>query len=270
VAVLWALPFVVLLLTSLRSPVAVATSGFWTGGYDGGSYGEAFGDGSFAEALMATGERAVVVAILVLLVAVPAAYGLTQARLPYRAGRVVVGVATALAVLPPQVLARPLGQALDRLVGGVVALSVVYAAMVLPLAVLILRNAFASVRHPVVVRPLAEGRSAMFQVVGESGPAMVAVAVLAFVLAWNDLVIGLFLNWPAADQVPLILLQQAREFITSAGAMAAQGVVATAVPVALVLVTGRWLVRGLTQGVRVSERTGERAVQRRRPAREAR
>ena len=140
------------------------------------------------------------------------------------------------------------GLVLDRLGGGITVLSAVYAAMVLPLAVLILRNAFAAVRHSVVVRPLAEGRSALFQVVVESGPAIVAVAVLAFVLAWNDLVLGLFLNWPAANQVPLILLQQAREFITSDGVLAGQGVIAPAVPVALVLATGGWLVRGLTQG----------------------
>jgi alpha-glucoside transport system permease protein len=158
-------------------------------------------------------------------------------------------VATTLAVLPPQVLARPLGDALGGWIGNLTVLGAVYAAMVLPLAVLILRNAFASVPHPVIAR-VAPGRSALPRMMVESGPAIVAVAVLAFVLAWNDLVIGLLLNWPTADQVPLILLQQARQFITSAGQLAAQGAVATAVPAALVLLTGPWLVRGLTLGVR--------------------
>jgi alpha-glucoside transport system permease protein len=102
----------------------------------------------------------------------------------------------------------------------------------------------------VVLRPLAEGRSAMFQMTVESGPAVVAVAVLAFVLAWNDLVVGLLLNWPAADQAPLVMLQQARQFSTSAGGLAAQAVVVTAVPVLLLFATGKRLIRGLTQGVR--------------------
>ena len=102
----------------------------------------------------------------------------------------------------------------------------------------------------VVLRPLAEGRSAMMRMTIESGPSVVAVAVLAFVLTWNDLVVGLLLNWPAADQAPLIVLQQARQFATSAGGLTAQAVVLTAVPVLLLSATGRWLIRGLTQGVR--------------------
>jgi alpha-glucoside transport system permease protein len=246
---LWLVPFAILVLTSLRTPVAAATSGFWTGGYGTGSYRDAFGDGSFAAALAHTFRQAIIVVTIVLLAAVPAAYALTHSRLPYRAGRVIVGVATTLAVLPPQVLARPLGEALGGGIGNLAVLGAVYAAMVLPLAVLILRNAFASVPHPVIAR-VAPGRSALPRMMVESGPAIVAVSVLAFVLAWNDLVIGLLLNWPTADQVPLILLQQARQFITSAGQLAAQGTVATAVPAALVLLTGPWLVRGLTLGVR--------------------
>ncbi|MFC4588462.1 ABC transporter permease subunit [Sphaerisporangium corydalis] len=250
VAVVWAVPFAVLLLTSLRDPVAAATSGWWAGGYGPGSYGEAFDGGAFAAALGATAQRGVLVAVLVVLPAVPAAYALTPDQLPPRTRRVVAAVAVVLAVLPPQVLAVPLGDVLGAWLGGTVILSFVHAALVLPLGVLLLRNAFMSVPRPVVLRPLAQGRSALFQMTVESGPAVVTVAVLAFVTTWNDLVMGLLLNWPAADQAPLVLLQQAREFTTSAGVLAAQAVVLTAVPVLLLLATGRWLVQGLTRGVR--------------------
>ncbi|WP_371785457.1 carbohydrate ABC transporter permease [Streptosporangium subroseum] len=249
-AVIWAFPFVTLLLTSLRSPEEAATSGWWTGGYGLGSYGEAFANGSFAGALGATAQRGLLVAVVVLLVAVPAAYALTPEQLSRRARRIVAAVAVVLAVLPPQVLAVPLGKVMGLWLGGTVVLSFVHAALVLPLGVLLLRNAFMSVPRPVVLRPLAEGRSAMFQMTVESGPAVVAVAVLAFVLAWNDLVVGLLLNWPAADQAPLVMLQQARQFATSAGGLAAQAVVVTAVPVLLLFAAGKWLIRGLTQGVR--------------------
>ncbi|WP_405151276.1 ABC transporter permease subunit [Sphaerisporangium sp. NBC_01403] len=250
VTVVWAFPFVTLLLTSWRSPDAAATSGWWTGGYGPGSYGEAFADGAFADALGASAQRALLVSVLVVLLAVPAAYALTPGQLPRRTRRGVAAVAVVLAVLPPQVLAVPLGTALGTWLGSTVILSLVHAALVLPLGVLLLRTAFMSVPRPVVLRPLAQGRSAMFQMTAESGPAVVTVAVLAFVLAWNDLVMGLLLSWPAADQAPLVLLQQARQFATSAGALAAQGVVLTAVPVLLLAATGRWLVKGLTQGVR--------------------
>ncbi|MGW4425221.1 hypothetical protein [Streptosporangium sp. NPDC004631] len=251
VTALWAFPFVVLVLTSLRSPEEAATSGWWTGGYVlGGSYGEAFDDGSFSSALWATAQRGLLVSAVTTLVAVPAAYALTHERLPRRTRRIVTAVTVLLAVLPPQVLAKPLGEMLAGRLGGTVILSFVHVALALPLGVLLLRNAFMSVPRPVVLRPLAEGRSAMFQMMAESGPAVATVAVLAFVLAWNDLVIGLLLNWPAANQAPLIMLQQSRQFVTSAGALAAQGVVMTAVPALLLLATGRSLIQGLTQGVR--------------------
>ncbi|GGK85354.1 hypothetical protein Sme01_30060 [Sphaerisporangium melleum] len=250
IALIWALPFAVLLLTSLRSPEAVATSGWWTGGYGLGSFREAFEGGVFAGALGATAERAVLVAALVVLFAVPAAYALTPGRLPARAQRIAAAVAVLLAVLPPQVAAMPLAEMLGALVGVTVVLAVIQAALVLPLGVLLLRGAFIAVPRPVVLRPLAEGRSAIARMTVESGPAVLAVAVLAFVLAWNDLVAGLLLNWPAADQAPLVVLQQTRHFSTSAGAFAAQEVVLTVVPVVLALATGRVLARGLTRGVR--------------------
>jgi alpha-glucoside transport system permease protein len=250
VAVMWAFPFFVLLLTSLRSPIEAATSGWWTGGYALESYGEAFADSSFVGALGATAQRGLLVAVVVVLVAVPAAYALTHERLARRTRRIVTAGAVVLAVLPPQVLAVPLGKALGAWLGGIVILSFVHAALVLPLGVLLLRNAFVSVPRPVMLRPLAEGRSAMFQMTAESGPAVAAVAVLAFVLTWNDLVLGLLLSWPAADQAPLVLLQEARHFTTSAGGLATRAIVMTAVPVLLLLATGKWLVRGLTLGVR--------------------
>ncbi|MFC6082232.1 hypothetical protein [Sphaerisporangium aureirubrum] len=249
VALVWLLPFAVLLLTSLHDPVDAARSGPRAGSYGFASYAEALSDGSFFDAMTPTATRSLLVAVLVVFLAVPAAYGLTYAGMRRRAGAVVVALAAALATIPPQAIAVPLGQVTDRLVGGPVTLSLVHTALILPLAVLLLRNAFLSVPRPVVNRPLAQGRSAFRWVVEARFPAVVTVAVLSAVFTWNDLIVSLLLNWPAADQVPLVIWQQAREFATSAGPLAAESLMAGAVPAALVLATGRWLAEGLTQGV---------------------
>ncbi|MEO3809691.1 ABC transporter permease subunit [Sphaerisporangium sp. B11E5] len=249
VAAVWLTPIAVLLLTSLRDPVGAARSGVRAAGHGFASYAEALRDGSFLDALTPTATRSLLVAVLVVLLAVPAAYGLTYAGMRRRAGALVVALAAALATIPPQAVAVPLGRVTDRLVGGPVTLSLVHTALVLPLAVLLLRNAFLSVPRPVVDRPLAQGHSAFRWVVEARLPAVVTVAVLAAVFTWNDLIVSLLLNWPAADQVPLVIWQQAREFATSAGPLAAESVMAGAVPVVLVLATGRWLTQGLTQGV---------------------
>ncbi|MEU6718834.1 ABC transporter permease subunit [Nonomuraea sp. NPDC046802] len=248
ISVVWVLPFAVLVLTSLRDPTAAALSGWWSGGpWTLGSYAQVLTDGGFTGAFATTLLRAVVVVGLVLLAAVPAAYVLAHERLmPRRAWRPALLVAVALAALPPQAFAVPLQRWLSPVIGTAPALTIVHAALVIPLAVLVLHNAFLRVPAPM----LARDRWELVHVVREARPAVVLAAVLAFVLVWNDMIVGLLLNWPAGDHLPLILLEESRHFMSAAATLAAQSVIATAVPVIMVLATRRRLYQGLTQGVR--------------------
>ncbi|MFB9472471.1 ABC transporter permease subunit [Nonomuraea salmonea] len=247
VSVLWLLPFAALLITSLRDPVAAARSGWWNGEpWTLGSYAEALSDSAFTGALGTTFLRAVTVVCVVLLAAVPAAYVLAHEHLlPRRTWRPVLLVSVALAVLPPQAFAVPLQQTLSPL-GTAPALTIVHAALVLPLAVLVLHNAFVRVPAPM----LARDRWELVHFVREARPSVVLAGVLTFVLVWNDAIVGLLLNWPSGDHLPLILLEQARHFMSAASPLAAQAVLATAVPVLVLAVTARLLYRGLTRGVR--------------------
>ena len=113
-------------------------------------------------------------------------------------------------------------------------------------------TALASVRREVVRarRYDAEPGSPLFAVVRECLPALVTVAVLEFVLVWNDYVVGILLGGPESGQVTFVLAEQARQFVTSESVMAAGAVVATAIPLGLVIATGDLLVRGFTSGVR--------------------
>ncbi|MFG1696774.1 ABC transporter permease subunit [Nonomuraea sp. NPDC049309] len=247
VSVLWLLPFAALLITSLRDPVAAAQTGWWNGEpWTLGSYTEALTDSAFTGALGTTFVRAVTVVAVVLLAAVPAAYVLAHEHLlPRRTWQMVLLVAVALAVLPPQAFAVPLQQVLSP-IGTVPVLTVVHAALVLPLAVVVLHNAFVRVPAPM----LARDRWELFHYVREARPAVVLAGVVVFVLVWNDAVVGLLLNWPSGDHLPLILLEQARHFMSAVSPLAAQAVLATVVPVLVVAVTARLLYQGLTRGVR--------------------
>lgn len=249
VAAVWLTPIAALLLASFHAPVDVARSGLLNGDYGLESYQEALSDGSLLAAMVPTATRAVLVAVLVVLTAVPAAYGLTHAGMRRRTAGAFVAFAAVFATIPPQAIAVPLGRTTAGLAGGPVTLSLIHAALVLPLAVLLLRGAFASVPRSVVDRPLAQGESAFRRVVEARLPAVLTVAVLAAVSTWNDLVVSLLLSWPSADQVPLVVWQQSRYFATSAGPLAAESVLAGVVPVALVLANGRLLAEGLTTGV---------------------
>ncbi|WP_406673645.1 ABC transporter permease subunit [Nonomuraea sp. N2-4H] len=247
VSVLWLLPFAALLITSLRDPVAAAQTGWWNGEpWTFGSYTEALTDSAFISALATTFLRAVTVVAVVLLAAVPAAYVLAHEHLlPRRTWQMVLLVAVALAALPPQAFAVPLQQVLSP-IGTAPALIIVHAALVLPLAVLVLHNAFVRVSAPMLVR----GRRELFHYVREARPAVVLAGAVVFVLVWNDAVVGLLLNWPSGDHLPLILLEQARHFMSAASPLAAQAVLAMVVPVLVVALTARLLYQGLTGGVR--------------------
>lgn len=250
----WLLPLIVLVLASVHESAAAATGGWWSGGWGFGSYGAAFADGQLLPALGSTVARALSASTLLLVLAVPAAYGLACGGLPHAAVRALVAVLAVLAVLPPQAMAVPLGYGLDKLqlLGAAAPLIGVHVGFGLPLAILLLRGAFASVPLSLVrARQLDPVRgSALLTVVARCWPALLAVAVLEFVLVWNDLLIGLLFGGTEAGQATLVLFEQTREFATSTGSLAAGAVLITVVPLLLVLATGKWLVRGLTEGVR--------------------
>ncbi|GAA0342824.1 hypothetical protein NE235_01275 [Actinoallomurus spadix] len=248
----WLVPPAVVLLTSLHTPEAAASGGWWSGGFGFGSYRDAFASGELLDALSNTAVRSVGAALLLVVIAVPAAYALARGGLSRRTGRILIAVTTVVAVVPPQTVIVELGRVFDdlRLLGAPTALTLVHTALAVPLAVLLLRAAFVSARpDPDRVR-LLDPDSVLFAVARESWPAVLTVAVLEFVLVWNDFVVGFLLGGPEAGQVTFVLYDQTREFTTSSGVLAAGAVVSTVIPLTLVLGTGKWLVQGFTQGVR--------------------
>lgn len=254
VAVVWTAPLSIMLLTSLHTQRAAATAGWWSGGWGWGSYQAAFGNGQLLPTLGGTALRALAAATLLVVIAAPAAYALAWGSLPRAAVRILIPVTAVLAVLPAQVVAGPLGYLLEhlRLFGASIPLLLVHVAFGVPFAILLLRGAFATVpRETVSDRKLDPvPGSALFAVLTRCWTALLAVAVLEAVQVWNDLLVGLLYGGTEAGAVTLILFEQTRQFATSAGPLAADAVLITALPVALVLVTGRWLMRGLAGGAR--------------------
>ncbi len=254
IAAVWLVPLVVLLLTSLRRPQDAAVVGWWRGsGFSLESYTRAFQAG-VAGAVWSTLGRAVLATLLTLLCALPAAHALAHGGLSGWAGRWLLRAAVILAVLPVQAVAVPLGRELDalRLSNTQLGLVLVHAALGLPFAVLLLRAAFAG--HPPPVAPAYAPRGTRWLSVLATGAkaswmAVLAVAVLQFVQVWDDLVVGLLLAGSETGVLSLAVLGQGRQFAASSGPVAATAVISVLVPLALVLATGQWVVRGLSAGV---------------------
>lgn len=252
VGIVWLVPLAALVLTSLHTPRAAAGGSWWGSGWGWGSYQAAFADGQLLPTLGDTAVRVLFAAALLLVLAVPAAYALARGDLPSLATRGLIALTAVLAVLPPQVVAPPLGYILDhlQLLGAATPLLLVHVAFSLPLATLLLRKAFAAVPRDAVRQLEPTPGAALLAVLARCWPALLAVAVLEVVLVWNDLVIGLLFGGTEAGAPTLVLFEQTRQFATSVGPLAADAVVITILPLVLVLATGKWLARGLAEGVR--------------------
>lgn len=255
---LWLVPFLELLLTSLRSGRDAAVAGWWVPGRDGlglDSYRAAFASGELGSALVSTAGRATLSTVLLVLVAVPAAHSLACGPLSARTSRVLITVTAVLAVVPVQAVADPLQRAFNQVhvFGAPTLLTLIHVAFGVPFAVLLLRPVFRAIPRRELLRGRlggdAERASSLRTVVNHGWTTILAVAVLEFVFVWNDLVVGLILSGPRSGSIMLALVGQAQQFATSAGVVAAGAVVSMLVPLAVVLATGRWVVRGLVAGV---------------------
>jgi alpha-glucoside transport system permease protein len=255
VSLVWILPAVVLVATGLHSPREAGLRGWWSlSGLGFSSFAAAANIGLF-RALLSTVLIAGAATAVLLVIAVPTAYLVAWGGLPQWLGRVVTSAFVVLAVTPVQMYAAPLRDAIGAagLAGSRIALALVHAAAGLPFAVLLLRSAFASA-PPVLVSEALQGparQSAVLATVQRTyRPALVAVAVLEFVLVWNDFIVGFLISGPGTTPLSLVLWGEARQFSASSGTVAAAAVVASVVPVVLMLSFWQTVVRGLTVGSR--------------------
>lgn len=251
VAVAWAFPMVVLVATSLHSPRDAATDGWWTAPLRWDSYRQNFAGGTLTRSLLFTFVLATVVTAVVLTVAMLAAYPLAWLTGPGAQASGVLLLATA--VVPVQVIAGPVNEVLGvvRIAGTAPGLALVHVALGLPFAVLVLRNALADVPAAQLRRARLAGRRE-WNMVWRMGravvPAVVAVCVLEFVQVWNDMAVGLLFSGPDAAPLGLLVYGQARQFVANGGPLAANSVIASILPVLLVILARRQVVAGLVTG----------------------
>jgi alpha-glucoside transport system permease protein len=253
----WLAPIFVLVMTALHSPHRAAVSGWWSLPLGTGSFRQ-LGSTGFAASLVLTAGVTIAVCLVSVIVAGLAVEALQ--RLSARPVRPAFVVMVAAAVVPVQVIAGPANAIFD-LVGlaGVARLILVHVALAVPLCVVVLLAARASVlnlardasqaaRRPAGITRLRRARIAAGTLFGslDREPAVSAALVLVFLQVWNDLVVGLFFSGPdAATPLGVLLYGQTRQFVANSGPLAAGAVLALAVPVALLVQLRHRLIDGL-------------------------
>ncbi len=207
------------------------------------SFAEAFGN-SFWIVLIST--------ILVMILAVPAAYAL--AIRPMRKWRDVlfffistkflpiVGI-----IMPIWIIARDL-----NLLGTRTVLVVLYTAMNLPLAVWMLRSFFAEVPKELIEAAQIDGCSLLGQlrqvILPIVAPGLAATALLCVIFAWNEFFFAIQLNPTGASTIPVWVNSQQKFQGQFLAGLSAASVLATLPVVVAGWVAQKRMIRGLAMG----------------------
>jgi sorbitol/mannitol transport system permease protein len=190
--------------------------------------------------------------VLVLLLAIPAGYGLTLRQT--RGKRQVLFFLISTRFLPVVAVIIPIFL-VTRFLGlhdNILALIVLYTAMNLPIAVWMLRSFFQDLPADVLDAARMDGASTMQELLFVALPmtlnGVLATAFLSIIFAWNEFLLALTLTTTQATTVPLYMIS----FMTPQGLwyaqMAAAGTLAALPVVILGWLGQKWLVRGLAMG----------------------
>lgn len=255
---LWILPTIGLLVTSLRSRDAAASTGWWTALWHGGwtteNYRGVFEGSEMGSAFLNSILVAIPATIIPIMFAAFAAYAFSF--MDFRGKDLLFVIIVAVMVVPIQVAVSPMLDLLGPrglgVSGQYIAVWLLHTGFGMPLAIYTLRNYMATLPRTVIESAKIDGAT-HFQtfwklIVPMSMPALAAFAILQFLWVWNDLLIAkLFLS--SENATVIVSLQgllgtqgQGAELLT-AGAF-----VSMVVPMIVFFTMQRFFVRGLTSG----------------------
>jgi multiple sugar transport system permease protein len=199
---------------------------------------------------------AVLTIAFTLLLTVPAAYALARFRVP--AKELVFVVLLLALIVPYQALLTPMFLTFAKvgLTNSLVGLAIVHTAIQLPFSVYVLRNSFAAVPRELEEAAVVDGANS-YQALRKvflpaAFPAVVTVALFAFIMSWNEFLGALVMMSDGAKfTLPLVLAAARTE--TSLGGtdwgMLQAGITISIVPcVAVYLLLQRYYVSGLMSG----------------------
>ena len=250
--ILFFLPVAWMVLTSFHREVDAAKNPpALFAGWTGENYALLF-DRDIAPFLINSATASIVSTLLVLLLAVPAAYALSIK--PVEKWTDVMFFFLSTKFLPPIAALLPIYlivQQIDML-DNVYTLVILYTSMNLPIAVWMMRSFLAEVPKEILEAAEVDGAglpTVLLRIVAPIAvPGMAATALICFIFSWNELLFARVLTATVAETAPVFLTS----FVTSQGLFLAQLCAAAFVVSLPVLVAGfaaqDKLVQGLSLG----------------------
>jgi alpha-glucoside transport system permease protein len=262
VVLIWTVPTIGLLVSSVRSPDAVRTSGWWTAlanpldftqwtlaNYDQVLFGNDMGN-AFVNSLVVS----IPATVIPIAAAAFAAYAFSW--MEFRGREVLFVVFVGLLVVPLQVAFIPLLKVYGGLGlnGTFLAVWLAHAAFGMPLAVYLFRNYMGSLPREVIESAKVDGATHFSTfwrlIVPLSVPVLAAYTIFQFLWVWNDLLVALiFLG--GQKRVEVVTLNLAN-LVGSQGQawhlLTAGAFITMVVPMIVFFSLQRYFVRGLTAG----------------------
>jgi len=249
------LPVAWIVALSLKGGDDLRAGTFWPGAATLESYRIVLASPLFTRALRNSVGISAIATALSIALAAPAAWAIARLEFPGR--RLVLGTALAIAAFPVVSIVGPLFD-LWRTVGlydtwaGLVLPDLSFS---LPLAIWVLAAFFRELPREIEEAAAVDGaggwRTFREVTLPLAAPGVFTAAILTFLAAWNDFVLGISLtSTDRARPVPaaLAFFGGASEFQHPASAISAAAVIVTVPVIALVLVFQRRIVAGLTAG----------------------
>jgi alpha-glucoside transport system permease protein len=262
ICLLWTLPTLGLLVTSVRNPLYITTSGWWTAllppfeadqwtmsNYETVITSDGMGN-AFINSLIVT----VPSTVIPITIAAFAAYAF--AWIPFRGRGILFTIVVALLVVPLQMSLIPILQiyAVGNLYGSFLGIWLAHTGFGLPLAIFLLYNFISQLPRDLFESAAIDGASHLQTfiriVVPLSIPALGAFAIFQFLWVWNDFLVALVFLGPSGDVrvLPTALYQLIGSRGGSWHLLTAGAFVTMVVPLLVFLLLQRAFVRGILAG----------------------
>jgi alpha-glucoside transport system permease protein len=257
VALLWLVPTLGLLISSLRGPADIQASGWWSvltrpTQLTLHNYTHLMGNAVITHSLLNTVLITVPATLLVVLIGALAAYAFALMEFPGRDWLFLVLIG--LLVVPVQVALIPVTDLYAKLgiFGSMVGVVLFHTAFGLPFAIFLLRNFFAEIPRELLeaARLDGAGELRLFTrvVLPLGGPAIASLGIFQFLWVWNDMLVALiFAN---SDSAPLTvaLQEQTRQFGANIDVLSSGAFISMVIPLVVFFAFQRQFVSGMMAG----------------------
>ena len=253
---LWLVPTLGLMLTSLLTPENLLTEGWWQifsapsqATFD--NYEAIFDNEAITTSLWTTAQIAVGGTVLPIFIAAMAGYAFAWLEFPGRDWLFILVIA--LLVVPLQMALIPIFSLYDSagLFDSVLGLVLFHTAFGLPFAIFLLRNFFIGIPKDLMEAARIDGASEIrifLRLILPLGlPAIASLGIFQFLWTWNDLLVALTL---ARDTQPITvaIFSQLRAFSANIELIAPATFVSLVIPLAVFFAFQRYFVEGLLAG----------------------